>query len=122
MARHQDTCHGRHCIFAMHVHLVFITKYRHRVSMEMLSRDFEGCSPDSLKGASSRMLRQERPSCDSCPSPIGRCARRSCGVKVGDAKAVGVGLTCRYITSRQEAIWATTANTIWLPCARIAIN
>jgi len=30
-------------------------------SMEMLSRDFEGCSPDSLKGVSSRMLRQERP-------------------------------------------------------------
>src|SRR6516162_6426790 len=51
MARHQDTCHG---------HLVFITKYRHRV--------FDGdaikrlrCSPNSLKGVCSRILRQERP-------------------------------------------------------------
>ncbi len=23
--------HGRHCVFQLHVHLVFITKYRHRV-------------------------------------------------------------------------------------------
>src|SRR6516165_3707160 len=52
MARHQDTCHG---------HLVFITKYGIEYSMEMLSRDFEGCSPNSLKGVCSRILRQERP-------------------------------------------------------------
>ena len=23
--------HGRHCVFQMHVHLVFVTKYRHRI-------------------------------------------------------------------------------------------
>jgi len=33
-------------------------------------------------------------------------------VMVGDAKAVEVGLTCRYITSRQGAIWATTEDRI----------
>jgi hypothetical protein len=29
--------------------------------METPSRDFEGCSPNSLKGVSSRLLRQKRP-------------------------------------------------------------
>jgi putative transposase len=26
-----DIRHGRHCVFALHVHLVFVTKYRRRV-------------------------------------------------------------------------------------------
>ncbi|MEU3618971.1 transposase [Streptomyces sp. NPDC006872] len=39
---------GRHCAFVMHVHLVFVTKFRHRVF-------------NSLKGVSSRRLRQEFP-------------------------------------------------------------
>ena len=37
---------GRHCVFAMHVHLVFVTKFRHRVfsdqhlvRMEQIMRD-----------------------------------------------------------------------------------
>src|SRR6202048_2344321 len=33
--------HGRHCVFAMHVHLVFVTKYRYRV--------FDGKTVESLR-------------------------------------------------------------------------
>ena len=88
---------GRHCIFVMHVHLVFVTKFRHKVftdahltRMEEIMRsvcaDFE-CTlvefngednhvhllvnfppkvavtklVNSLKGVSSRRLRQEFP-------------------------------------------------------------
>jgi putative transposase len=28
MAKSKDLRHGRHCVFAMHVHLVFVSKYR----------------------------------------------------------------------------------------------
>jgi|SRR5437879_3603003 len=88
---------GRHCVSALHVHLVFITKYRYRVldggavgRLRLLFRkvctDFESQLTEmpgqdnhvhlviryppkvaisklvnSLKGVSSRMLRQERP-------------------------------------------------------------
>ena len=88
---------GRHCVSALHVHLVFITKYRYRVfdrdALDRLRRlftkictDFESALMEmhgkdhhvhllvryppkvavsnlvnSLKGVSSRMLRQERP-------------------------------------------------------------
>lgn len=31
MANDQDLRHGRHCVFKMHVHLVFVTKYRRGV-------------------------------------------------------------------------------------------
>ncbi|GIG19274.1 IS200/IS605 family transposase [Catellatospora methionotrophica] len=88
---------GRHCVFAMHVHLVFVTKFRHQVfatrhlsRMEQIMRDvcadfeaelieFNGDINhvhllvnhppkvavarlvNSLKGVSSRRLRQEFP-------------------------------------------------------------
>jgi putative transposase len=88
---------GRHCIFALHAHLVFVTKYRHRVftarrleRMEEIMRavcvdfecelvEFNGGSNhihllvnfppkvalsklvNSLKGVSSRRMRQEFP-------------------------------------------------------------
>ncbi|WP_030144795.1 IS200/IS605 family transposase [Spirillospora albida] len=88
---------GRHCVFAMHVHLVFVTKFRHEVftdrhlaRMEQIMRDvcadfeaelveFNGAHDhvhllvdfppkiavarlvNSLKGVSSRRLRQEFP-------------------------------------------------------------
>jgi putative transposase len=88
---------GRHCAFPLHAHLVFVTKYRHRVfadrhlqrmeeSMREVCADFE-CEPvefngednhvhllvnfppkvaisrlvNSLRGVSSRRLRQEFP-------------------------------------------------------------
>jgi len=31
MTESKDIRHGRHCVFQMHVHLVFVTKYRRRV-------------------------------------------------------------------------------------------
>jgi putative transposase len=97
MRRSQDITHGRHCVCALHVHLVFITKYRYRVLdrdaisrlralFTKVCRDFESELAqmdgedshvhllvrypakfsvsrlvNSLKGVSSRMLRQERP-------------------------------------------------------------
>jgi putative transposase len=89
--------HGRHCVFQMHVHLVFVTKYRRkifdqdalrrlRVVFEKVCTDFEAqlvemngerdhlhllinyppkhsvsTLVNSLKGVSSRLLRQNRP-------------------------------------------------------------
>ncbi|MFD7587464.1 IS200/IS605 family transposase [Kitasatospora sp. NPDC059811] len=31
MAEHQEIRTGRHCTFALHAHLVFVTKFRHKV-------------------------------------------------------------------------------------------
>ena len=46
MAELEDIRTGRHCVFAMHVHLVFVTKFRHKVfgdphlsRMEQIMRD-----------------------------------------------------------------------------------
>ncbi|OKJ19427.1 IS200/IS605 family transposase [Streptomyces sp. CB01580] len=97
MAEYQNIRTGRHCAFALHAHLVFVTKYRHRVFedvhltrmeevMRAVCEDFE-CElvefngednhvhllvnfppkvalsklVNSLKGVSSRRLRQEYP-------------------------------------------------------------
>jgi putative transposase len=97
MAEYSNVRTGRHCVFILHAHLVFVTKYRHAVfagchleRLEEIMRDvcadfgaelreFNG-EPDhvhllvnfpptvtvsrlvnSLKGVSSRRLRQEFP-------------------------------------------------------------
>lgn len=97
MADYGDIRAGRHCVFALHTHLVFVTKFRHRVftdahleRMEQIMRDvcrdfetelteFDGEANhvhllvnfppkvavsrlvNSLKGVSSRRMRQEFP-------------------------------------------------------------
>jgi len=97
MTEHEGIRTGRHCVFAMHAHLVFVTKFRHEVfgdrhlaRMEAIMRDvcrdfetelveFNGGHNhvhllvdfppkvavtrlvNSLKGVSSRRLRQEFP-------------------------------------------------------------
>lgn len=97
MAEIESIRTGRHCVFAMHAHLVFVTKFRHKVfgdrhlsRMEAIMRDvctdfeaelveFNGENNhvhllvnyppkmavarlvNSLKGVSSRRLRQEFP-------------------------------------------------------------
>ena len=97
MGDHDDIRTGRHCVFLLHAHLVFVTKYRHKVFadrhlqlMEEVMRDvcadfetelveFNGENNhvhllvnfppkvavsklvNSLKGVSSRRLRQEFP-------------------------------------------------------------
>jgi putative transposase len=97
MAEYSDIRTGRHCVFVLHAHLVFVTKYRHKVftdthltRLEEITRevcaDFEteltefngdnnhlhllvNFPPkialsrlvNSLKGVSSRRMRQEFP-------------------------------------------------------------
>lgn len=97
MKKINDIRTGRHCVFALHVHLVFVTKYRKRVfdkaaidrlrelfahicagfDAELKEMDGENdhvhllinyppkvalsALVNSLKGASSRVLRKERP-------------------------------------------------------------
>jgi putative transposase len=41
MAIVNDIRHGRHCVFQMHIHLVFVTKYRRKV--------FDGAAIQSLR-------------------------------------------------------------------------
>jgi putative transposase len=97
MEQDSEVRRGRHCIFKMHVHLVFVTKYRRRVfdaaAIDALREVFQSVCRDiearlvqmdgeddhvhllieyppkvpvsslvnSLKGVSSRLLRQRRP-------------------------------------------------------------
>jgi putative transposase len=97
MAKDNDIRAGRHCVFSIHVHLVFVAKYRRRVfdkaaidrlrelfgkicqDFEAELKEMDGESDhvhllvnyppkvavsalvNSLKGASSRILRKERP-------------------------------------------------------------
>ena len=97
MTQIQELRPGRHCVFAMHVHLIFVTKYRRKVfdgdALAKLGEHFKRVAADfgakvvefngednhvhllveyppkvavsslvrSMKGVSSRMLRQERP-------------------------------------------------------------
>lgn len=97
MVDHDDVRTGRHCVFVLHAHLVFVTKYRHAVftarhlerleeimravcaDFEYELREFNGETNhvhllvnfppkvalsklvNSLKGVSSRRLRQEFP-------------------------------------------------------------
>ncbi len=97
MNNNQELRRGRHCVFALHVHLIFVTKYRRKVfdadALDRLKAHFARVCGDfearlvemngetdyvhllveyppkvdvsslvrSLKGVSSRMLRQERP-------------------------------------------------------------
>ena len=97
MVERQEIRHGRHCVFNLHVHLVFVAKYRRlafdKASLDTLKGVFGGvCRKfeatlvemdgerdhvhllveyppklavtalvDSLKGASSRVLRRQRP-------------------------------------------------------------
>ncbi|MFD9124986.1 IS200/IS605 family transposase [Kitasatospora sp. NPDC059571] len=97
MAEYQEIRTGRHCVFVLHAHLVFVTKFRHKVFtdvhlkrmeeiMRAVAEDFE-CEivefngennhvhllvnfppkvalsklVNSLKGVSSRRMRQEFP-------------------------------------------------------------
>ncbi len=47
MADNNDIRHGRHCVFKMHVHLVFVTKYRRKV--------FDSPAIDVLRGIDGRV-------------------------------------------------------------------
>jgi len=42
MSTDNEIRHGRHCIFLMHVHLVFVTKYRRGVFTKEILDDMRG--------------------------------------------------------------------------------
>ena len=42
MEKNNDIRHGRHCVFKMHVHLVFVTKYRRGVFTAEIIDDLRG--------------------------------------------------------------------------------
>lgn len=42
MEKNNDIRHGRHCVFKMHVHLVFVTKYRRGVFTKEAIDDLRG--------------------------------------------------------------------------------
>lgn len=42
MSNENDIRHGRHCVFLMHVHLVFVTKYRREVFTKEILHDLRG--------------------------------------------------------------------------------
>ncbi|MEJ2445391.1 MAG: transposase, partial [Exilibacterium sp.] len=42
MSHNNDIRHGRHCVFLMHVHLVFVTKYRREVFTKAIIEDLRG--------------------------------------------------------------------------------
>ena len=41
MKNNTDIRHGRHCVFLMHVHLVFVTKYRREVFTKEILNDLQ---------------------------------------------------------------------------------
>ena len=42
MDKSNELRHGRHCVFAMHVHLVFVTKYQRGVFTKEILEDLQG--------------------------------------------------------------------------------
>ncbi|MDP2975928.1 MAG: IS200/IS605 family transposase, partial [Anaerolineales bacterium] len=42
MGKNNDIRHGRHCVFKMHVHFVFVTKYRREVFTKEVIDDLRG--------------------------------------------------------------------------------
>jgi putative transposase len=42
MTDDNDYRHGRHCVFALHAHLVFVTKYRRKVFTANVRNDMRG--------------------------------------------------------------------------------
>ena len=41
MNKSNDIRHGRHCVFNLHIHLVFLTKYRHSVFTKAVLEDLK---------------------------------------------------------------------------------
>ncbi|MEU6112824.1 IS200/IS605 family transposase [Streptomyces albidoflavus] len=49
MAVYQNICTGRHCAFVLHAHLVFVTKFRHKVFTDAHLRRMEEIMRDVAK-------------------------------------------------------------------------
>ena len=135
MRNNKDIRHGRHCVFLMHVHLVFVTKYRRGVFTKEVIDDlhtifsnvckdfdaelveFDGEDDhvhllvnyppkvsvsvlvNSLKGVSSRMIRQK-----NYPSIIGKlwgAALWSPSYFAGSCGGAPIAIIRQYIEPQQ---------------------
>lgn len=56
MANSSDIRHGRHCVFNMHVHLVFVTKYRKCVFSKEALEDMRNIFTDVCKNFESELV------------------------------------------------------------------
>ncbi|MFE5192052.1 transposase [Streptomyces sp. NPDC056628] len=57
----QEIRTGRHCVFVMHVHLVFVTKFRHKVFTDAHLRRMEEIMKSEPAGVSTTWLNREKP-------------------------------------------------------------
>ena len=56
MATNKDIRHGRHCVFLMHVHLVFVTKYRRDVFTQEILDDMCGILANVCRDFESKLV------------------------------------------------------------------
>ncbi|MFC9916011.1 IS200/IS605 family transposase [Streptomyces sp. NPDC059862] len=151
MAEYQNIRTGRHCVFLMHAHLVFVTKYRHHVfteqhltRMEEIMRavctdfeteltEFNGESNhvhllvnfppkvavsklvNSLKGVSSRRMRQEFP--DLVPHYYRANKLWSGSYFAGSVGGAPLATVRRYIENQNRPLQPAGANSAD-PCPR----
>src|SRR4029077_14460750 len=96
-----DIRHGRHCVFALHVHLVFVTKYRRQVfdgdAIGRLKVMFERVCSDFETQNWSRCM--AKPNTYTCSLPIHRSTRCRAWSTVSKAFPVGC-LEWNHPTSR----------------------
>jgi len=56
MENNSDIRHGRHCVFKMHVHLVFVTKYRRNVFTKEIVQDLRQIFSSVCKDFESELI------------------------------------------------------------------
>ena len=57
MAKSSDIRTGRHCVFKLHVHLVFVTKYRKKVFTDEILQDLEHIFRDVCQKFESELVK-----------------------------------------------------------------
>ncbi len=56
MKKSTDIRTGRHCVFKLHVHLVFVTKYRKKVFTDAILKDLEAIFKDVARDFESEII------------------------------------------------------------------
>ncbi len=56
MSKSTDLRRGRTCVFALHVHLVFVTKYRKRVFTKLILSEMKGIFDDVCRDFGASLL------------------------------------------------------------------
>ena len=59
MRNNKDIRHGRHCIFSIHVHLVFVTKYRRDVFTDEILNDLRPVFASVCKDFNAEMVEMQ---------------------------------------------------------------